>query len=54
MIAFSNFKNNDIISAKSSFYCFRIRTLGGGGGERGLQKSTFCTLVKMMNLMDDP
>ena len=44
---FPKLKNDDIILAKSSFYCFFIRTLLGW--EVGvLKKECFCTFVKMM------
>ena len=57
MYASPKFKNDDIISAKSSFNCFLFRMrLGGRGGEgeaeEACKKSTFCTLVKMMKKMD--
>ena len=53
MYAFQKFKNDDIISAKSSFYCFFIRTLWGVGGGR-CKNGTFYMLVKVMKKMDDP
>ena len=40
MTLFPKFKNDNVISAKLSFYCFFIRTLFlvWGGGEGSLQK----------------
>ena len=49
---FPKFKNDDIISTNSSFYCFFIHTLLGEGGV--YRKSRFCMLMKMMEKMYDP
>ena len=38
MYAFLKFKNDDIISAKSLFYCFFVRTLWG---ERGILQKEY-------------
>ena len=51
---FPKFKNDDIISAISSFYCFFICTSWGGGGGGVYKKSTFCMLVKMMKTWVTP
>ena len=49
---FPKFKNDDIISAISSFTAFLFVRLCGGGGV--YKKSTFCMLVKMMKTWVTP
>ena len=53
MYAFSKFKNNEIISAKSLVLAFLFVRFFWGG-EEGLQKITFCTVVKMMRKSERP
>ena len=50
---FPKFDNNDIISAKSSFYCFFIRTLFGVVGG-GMQKVYILYAHENDEKMDDP